>query len=240
MCIFIKTNRVNLIHVPCGVLLSYIHNRMVIVVITLKLVDFISSWMSPFWTMKCSLVKKCLIMFLKDKRIVNNIISLVQRVKFFAYDIDSIKRTRDDSACDVKFEVEMVTEATLSEQVTGLSDVPDTKKTPFTSIIVPDHQSLDIPQVIPKVSHYEPKNLNIDVDLYILPTRVNNGKPSDRVSPDDKARYAIEYYASTYSLLSYCQTFINQMIVIKISNKVEDALKDAKWTEHMNLEMEAL
>lgn len=71
----------------------------------------------------------------------------------YVSDINSIKSTRDDSAGVVEAETEKVTGVTEFEPATGLSNVPNIEKIPSTSTIIPAHQSLDIPEVIPNVSH---------------------------------------------------------------------------------------
>lgn len=65
---------------------------------------------------------------------------------------NSSKNMRGDRA-GVRF-VEIETEHVPDAEKTKTEHVPDAEKTPSTSTtIVPAHASLDIPEVIPKVSH---------------------------------------------------------------------------------------
>ncbi|KAM1707524.1 hypothetical protein ACFX13_000668 [Malus domestica] len=64
--------------------------------------------------------------------------------------------------------------------------------------------------------------------------------PPDKYSPEGNVRYSISNYVSTYGLSpKYC-AFVQQMETIKIPTRVEEALKYLKWTEAMQVEMEAL
>ena len=83
-------------------------------------------------------------------------------------------------------------------------------------------------------------NSDIIGNSYVLPPRQNRGKPPDRFSPDAKVKYAIAQYVSTHRLSPKYQALVNQMVGIKIPTKVEEALQDSRWTEAMEVEMEAL
>ncbi|KAB2634436.1 hypothetical protein D8674_038697 [Pyrus ussuriensis x Pyrus communis] len=61
----------------------------------------------------------------------------------------------------------------------------------------------------------------------------NRGKPPDRYSPDEKIKYAIAKYVSTHRLSSKYQALVNTMDGIKILTKVEETLRDPRWTEAM-------
>ena len=76
--------------------------------------------------------------------------------------------------------------------------------------------------------------------LYVLLPRQNRGKPPNRYSPKGKVWYSITYYVSTHQLSPKCCALVQQMETIKIPTKVEEALSDPKWTEVMQIEMEAL
>ena len=105
--------------------------------------------------------------------------------------------------------------------------------------LVPARASMDIPEVSDlDINIFT--NPNIVDRPYQLPPRQNRGHPPDRFSPEGKTRYSIAQYVSTHRLSPQYQAFVNQMTSVKFPNSVEEALKDSKWTDAMNIETAAL
>ncbi|KAM2062129.1 hypothetical protein ACFX1T_047111 [Malus domestica] len=76
--------------------------------------------------------------------------------------------------------------------------------------------------------------------IYMLPLRQNRGKPPNMYSLEGNVRYSIANYVSTHRLSpKYC-VLVQRMETIKIPTKVEEALRNPKWTEAMQVEIEAL
>lgn len=68
----------------------------------------------------------------------------------------------------------------------------------------------------------------INKSSYVLPPQQNRGKPPDRYSLEGKVRYSIANYVFTHYLsLRYC-ALVQQMEIIKIPTKAEEALRDPK------------
>ncbi|KAM2640762.1 hypothetical protein TB1_027109 [Malus domestica] len=105
--------------------------------------------------------------------------------------------------------------------------------------MVPIHVPEDIHKVSSSQSD-EAHNLTNIESTYILPLRQNHGKPPNRYSPDGKVRYVFAKYVSTHRLSSKYQALVNTMDGNKIPTKVEESLQDPRWTEAMEVEMEAL
>lgn len=105
--------------------------------------------------------------------------------------------------------------------------------------LVPAHAPMDFPEVSDLDINIFP-NPNIVDRPYQLPPRQNRGHPPDRFSPEGKTRYSIAQYVSTHRLSPQYQAFVNQMTSVKFLNSVEEALKDSKWIDAMNIEMAAL
>jgi hypothetical protein len=124
-----------------------------------------------------------------------------------------------------------------------LTSIPDVADSVYDSLsrdsIVPAHAPVDIPEVSNSDINISSNPKTIEKS-YQLPPRQNRGHPPDRFSPEGKARYSIAHYVSSHRLTSQYQAFVNQMAAIQIPSRVEEALKDPKWIEAMNVEMEAL
>ncbi|KAM2986068.1 hypothetical protein FF2_006394 [Malus domestica] len=108
-------------------------------------------------------------------------------------------------------------------------ELEDNNKLPHN--ILP-HNITDIPEVSTHSKIIEPS--------YMLPPRQNRGKPPDRYSSEGKVRYSISNYVSTHRLSPKYSAFVQKMETIKIPTRLEEALKDSKWREVMQVEMEAL
>ena len=107
-----------------------------------------------------------------------------------------------------------------------------------SSIVLPNESSLDIPEVS-IVDDYV-TNASNDVNTYKLPPRQNRGVPPDKFSLEGKVKYPIANYVSYGGLAPERQTLVNNMDSIKVPTRVEEALKDPKWTQAMDEEMLAL
>ncbi|KAH7835493.1 hypothetical protein Vadar_026617 [Vaccinium darrowii] len=147
------------------------------------------------------------------------------------------------------------TETVLSAVLKDVSDPPDTLErlsatpdiviadsiddSPSHDSIVPAHAPMDVPEV---------SNLDMNISSnpktieksYQLPLKQNHSHPPDRLSLEGKAKYSIAHYVSSHRLTPQYQAFANQIAAVQIPSKVEEALKDPKWREAMNVEMEAL
>jgi hypothetical protein len=77
-----------------------------------------------------------------------------------------------------------------------------------------------------------------------LPPRMNRGKPPKRYVPEDgtskEIRYPIANYTTVEKLPKPLKDFSNQISSVIVPNSVEEALKDPKWVEAMEVEMNAL
>ncbi|KAM5585973.1 hypothetical protein ABKV19_005070 [Rosa sericea] len=79
-------------------------------------------------------------------------------------------------------------------------------------------------------------------NLSVLPSRSTRGKPPKKYEPSLKAksRYPVANYVSTHRLSKSYESFVHQISSVSIPNKVQDALRDPKWSKAMEEEMEAL
>nr|XP_028954377.1 uncharacterized protein LOC114823160 [Malus domestica] len=110
---------------------------------------------------------------------------------------------------------------------------------PLSNSKVPSNESsLNTPEVS-IVDDYV-INTSDNVNVYRLPPRQNRGVPPDRFSPEGKVKYPIANYVSCGGLALERQTLVNNMDSIKVPTRVEEALKDPKWTQAMDEEMLAL
>jgi hypothetical protein len=77
---------------------------------------------------------------------------------------------------------------------------------------------------------------------YILPNRLTRGQPAKRYEPTvhAKSKYPVADVMSTHRLSKSYESFVNQISVVSVPNKVQDALCDPKWSKAMEEEMEAL
>ena len=77
-----------------------------------------------------------------------------------------------------------------------------------------------------------------------LPPRTNRGKPPKRYIPEngtsEEIRYPIANYTMTDHLSEPLKSFVNQMSSVVVPERLEEALKDPKWVEAMQSEMDAL
>ncbi|XP_056167392.1 uncharacterized protein LOC130138180 [Syzygium oleosum] len=86
----------------------------------------------------------------------------------------------------------------------------------------------------------------LDTDVltgYKLPDRHNRGKPPNRYSPDVedcRSRYPIADYVSAKRLSTPLQAFVFTISSVQVPNRVEEAMKDPKWLQAMEAEMETL
>ncbi|KAH9680958.1 retrovirus-related pol polyprotein from transposon RE1 [Citrus sinensis] len=55
-----------------------------------------------------------------------------------------------------------------------------------------------------------------------------------------KTKYPMSNFVSYHRLSKECESFVNQLSVLSIPNSVQEALKDPKWKEAMNEEMNSL
>ncbi|PRQ47582.1 putative RNA-directed DNA polymerase [Rosa chinensis] len=85
-------------------------------------------------------------------------------------------------------------------------------------------------------------NSDIGDSVHVLPPRSTSGKPPRQYEPslDVKSKYAIANFVSTHRLSKSHASFVNQISSVCVPSKVQDALKDPKWSQAMNEEMEAL
>jgi Reverse transcriptase (RNA-dependent DNA polymerase) len=83
---------------------------------------------------------------------------------------------------------------------------------------------------------------NVTNHVYQLPYRHNRGKAPRRYRPDEESegRYTIGRFASTKHMSTQLQEFDKTLASVQIPTKFEEAMNDLKWTEAMNVEMEAL
>ncbi|KAL6279087.1 hypothetical protein ACE6H2_015968 [Prunus campanulata] len=107
----------------------------------------------------------------------------------------------------------------------------------------PNSPHADIPEV--SIEYLINTNNNYDIvksSVYQLPPRSNREKPLGRYSPqlETKMKYPIVHYMSTHRLSEACQAFVNQMSMVAIPSKVQDALTNSKWASDMTEEMQAL
>lgn len=138
----------------------------------------------------------------------------------------------------VELDRDTQTTMTVPEQVEVPFDTPTEDNNPLFSPYVQVDEPADIYEVN-NSSINEVSNSEIIELLYVLPPRQNSGKPPDRYSPGGKVRYAI-VHVSTHRLSPKNQAFVDKMAEIKIPTKVEEALKDPKWVEAIQVEMDAL
>ena len=79
-----------------------------------------------------------------------------------------------------------------------------------------------------------------------LPPRINRGKPPKRYGYEPEkeisreSEYPIAKYTSTKRLPGPLKDFVNEITSSTIPEKVEDAMRDPKWVEAMEIEMNAL
>ncbi|RVW42159.1 putative mitochondrial protein [Vitis vinifera] len=116
--------------------------------------------------------------------------------------------------------------------------------------IVPHHLTVSkdpSPENIPEVSSLNtPSTLVLTNDAHVgyeLPCRHNRGKPPDRYSPnreDRRLKYPIANYVSTKTLPKPLKTFADALSSCQVPTSVEEAMKDPRWVQAMNEEMEAL
>ena len=76
----------------------------------------------------------------------------------------------------------------------------------------------------------------------VLPERSTRAKPAKLYEPSltAKAKYPVANFVSTHRLSTSHESFVNQLSSVSIPSKVQDALKDPKWSKAMEAEMEAL
>ncbi|GLR00174.1 hypothetical protein GCM10007863_45950 [Dyella mobilis] len=91
-------------------------------------------------------------------------------------------------------------------------------------------------------SSTSPKLNHTENTTYQLPPRTTRGIPKQQYDPDPKAKvkYPIANYVSNHRLSPSCASFISQLSTVSIPSNVQEALKDPKWAQAMNDEMEAL
>lgn len=77
---------------------------------------------------------------------------------------------------------------------------------------------------------------------YQLPPRTTKGISRQQYDPDPKAKvkYPIANHVSLHRLSPLCASFVCQLSTLSIPSNVQEALKDPRWTQAMNEEMEAL
>jgi Reverse transcriptase (RNA-dependent DNA polymerase) len=95
---------------------------------------------------------------------------------------------------------------------------------------------------------HEPTSLEdhpqVSVSDYTLPPRKNRGKPPDRYVPEDglniTVKYPITNYVSTKNLNQPLKDFSEKVLSLEIPRNIDEALKDPKWVQAMDIEMNAL
>jgi len=77
---------------------------------------------------------------------------------------------------------------------------------------------------------------------YQLPPRTTRGIPRQQYDPDLKTnvKYPIANHVSLHRLSPSCASFVCQLSTVSIPSNVQEALKDPKWSQAMNDEMESL
>jgi hypothetical protein len=127
---------------------------------------------------------------------------------------------------------------------TSLDNFPSTTLTTVPSPYIqlgPD----DFPQVIKHSNSNSitlPESSNTGNTSYQLPPRTTRGIPRQQNDPDPKTnvKYPIDNHVSLYRLSPSCASFVCQLSTVSIPSNVQEALKDPKWTQAMNDEMESL
>jgi Reverse transcriptase (RNA-dependent DNA polymerase) len=79
--------------------------------------------------------------------------------------------------------------------------------------------------------------------VFKLPPRKNRGQPPKRYVPEDDTsieRYPIAKYTTIGHLSEPLKGFVNQLSSIVVPRTLEEAVKDKKWINAMNMEMDAL
>ena len=106
---------------------------------------------------------------------------------------------------------------------------------PSTSQISPGLSS-------PEVCNTIPLSPNVLEPSRILHVRSNRGQPPKKYEPllSAKAKYPVANYMSTHRLSRPYATFMNQLSVVSLPSKVQDAIKEEKWAKAMEVEMNAL
>jgi Reverse transcriptase (RNA-dependent DNA polymerase) len=70
------------------------------------------------------------------------------------------------------------------------------------------------------------------------------GKPPDRYIPEDGSNIAVKYpitnYVNTKNLNQPLKDFSEKVLSLEIPRNIDEALKDPKWVQAMNIEMNAL
>ncbi|GKF59342.1 putative RNA-directed DNA polymerase, partial [Tanacetum coccineum] len=107
----------------------------------------------------------------------------------------------------------------------------------------------------PEVANATPNNTNIpdtpsssvlqemnDTSQARYPTRSNQGIPKKQYQPDlkAKAKYPIRNYVSHHRLASTHAPVVEKLSTVSIPSNVHEAMKNKKWKNAMNEEMEAL
>ncbi|KAI5317378.1 hypothetical protein L3X38_037085 [Prunus dulcis] len=139
--------------------------------------------------------------------------------------------------------------ATVVQQDQELLETPDDGSYNFPPTTVPSPIIQSGPEDSPQVTEHLNSNLSILHESshtgntgYQLPIHTTRGIPRQQYDPDPKTKvkYPIANHVSLHSLSLSCASFVCQLSTVSIPSNVQEALKDPKWTQAMNDEMEAL
>ena len=127
---------------------------------------------------------------------------------------------------------------------TDSDNLPATTPTTVPSSLIQSGPE-DFPQVI---EHSNSNSITLSESTntrntsYQLPPRTTRGIPRQQYDPDPKTnvKYPIANHVSLHRLSPSCASFVCQLSTISIPSNVQEALKDSKWTQAMNDEMESL
>ncbi|CAL2225828.1 unnamed protein product [Prunus armeniaca] len=139
--------------------------------------------------------------------------------------------------------------ATVVQHDQELLETPDNGLDNFSPTIVSSPIIQSGHEDFPKITEHLNSNLSILPESshtgntsYQLPIRTIREIPRQQYDPDlkTKVKYPIANHVPLHRLSSSCASFVCQLSIVSISSNVREALKDPKWTQAMNDEMEAL
>jgi Reverse transcriptase (RNA-dependent DNA polymerase) len=108
-------------------------------------------------------------------------------------------------------------------------------------IQLPSQPQSPTPEDIQEVTDLNSNTTNVD---YELPYRYNRGKTPDRYKPHEwdrrKCSYPISNYVSLDHLPRRVKGFAANLSAVQVPERVDEAIKDPKWSNAMKQEMEAL
>ncbi|KAM0986195.1 hypothetical protein ACFX14_013409 [Malus domestica] len=139
--------------------------------------------------------------------------------------------------------------ATVVQQDQELLETPDDGSDNFPPTTVPSPIIQSGPENSPQVTEHLNSNLSTLPESshtgntgYQLPHHTTRGIPRQQYDPDPKikVKYPIANHVSLHRLSMSCASFVYQLSTVSIPSNVHEALKDPKWTQVMNDEMETL